>query len=300
MDNTVNKTIINTTFVTYNCRSVTRSVDCVRSLCQTADIVALQETWLLPHDLGYLGTIDQDFSYTGKSAVDTSAGILCGRPYGGVAILWRKSVFQSVSIVHCASVRVTGIQIILEDRRLLVFSVYMPTDATDNISEFTNCLSEISAVIESCCVDSVFILGDFNAHPSAPFGKQLENFCSDQSWTCADIEYLGRLSDSYTYISDAHGSRSWLDHIVTTEAAKKTIVNIKINYNISWSDHFPLQIECNLNMVLPKIDLKNFVPNPVTWGERDSRQIIKYTQLCTSKLREICYPPEFRIYFLST
>ncbi|KAF9806914.1 hypothetical protein SFRURICE_000977 [Spodoptera frugiperda] len=38
----------------------------------SADIVALQETWLMPHDLPLLGTIDPDFGHTGTSAVDTS------------------------------------------------------------------------------------------------------------------------------------------------------------------------------------------------------------------------------------
>lgn len=76
-----------TKFVTFNCKSLKRSIESVRHLCKTADIVALQETWLLPHDLSVLGNIHDEFEYTGKSAVDTSAGILTGRPYGGVAVL---------------------------------------------------------------------------------------------------------------------------------------------------------------------------------------------------------------------
>ena len=85
--------------VSFNCKSIVRSVECVRKLCSTADIIALQETWLFPHDLDYLNTIDNQFSSTGKSAIDTSTGILRGRPYGGVAILWRKSAFPSVAVV---------------------------------------------------------------------------------------------------------------------------------------------------------------------------------------------------------
>lgn len=62
--------------VTFNYKNVKRSMNCVRSLCKSADIIALQETWLLPHELSYLEDIDPDFSYTGKSSVDTSQGIL--------------------------------------------------------------------------------------------------------------------------------------------------------------------------------------------------------------------------------
>uniref|UniRef100_A0A2H1VBQ0 SFRICE_027239 n=1 Tax=Spodoptera frugiperda TaxID=7108 RepID=A0A2H1VBQ0_SPOFR len=90
--------------------SVKRSVDHIRQLCHTSDIIALQETWLLPSDLHFLSDIDPDYGYVGTSAVDTSTGMLVGRPYGGVAILWKKSVLQNVSIVQCDNARVCAIK----------------------------------------------------------------------------------------------------------------------------------------------------------------------------------------------
>lgn len=220
-----NKKIIkqNPKLISFNCSGVKRCIDGVRELCQTADILALQETWLWPHDILFLGSIHEDFGYTGKSGVDTSRGIVRGRPYGGVAILWRKKLFRSVSVVECMSVRITGIKVVLEDRRLLVFSIYMPTGRENNLAEFTDCLSEVRAVMDDCDVDSVFILGDFNAHPSELFGRELQNFCAEQKWICADINILGLTSGTYTYVSDAYGTVSWLDHIVATEVAMTTI-----------------------------------------------------------------------------
>ncbi|KAI5651389.1 RNase H domain-containing protein [Phthorimaea operculella] len=55
------------------------------------------ETWILPHDIAYLATISDDFASTGTSAINVEAGLLRGRPYGGTALLWRKSAFQAVS-----------------------------------------------------------------------------------------------------------------------------------------------------------------------------------------------------------
>lgn len=60
-------------FVSFNCKNVKKCIDCVRDLCAVSDVVALQETWLLPYDISLLGTIDVDFNYTGKSAVDLSS-----------------------------------------------------------------------------------------------------------------------------------------------------------------------------------------------------------------------------------
>ncbi|CAK1540712.1 unnamed protein product [Leptosia nina] len=145
--------------ISFNCKSVTRCVDYVRKLCQRADILALQETWLLPHDLQYLNKIDEDFGCTGTSAVDTSAGILRGRPYGGVALLWRKNAFGSVTVLHCASVRLAAIRVITGDTSFLVFSVYMPVDCGENLPEFTECLAEINALLRALMSECFYFRG---------------------------------------------------------------------------------------------------------------------------------------------
>ncbi|XP_073953054.1 uncharacterized protein [Choristoneura fumiferana] len=128
-------------FATFNCKSVKRSVDGIRELCKTCDVIALQETWLLPDDIPFLSTIDTSFGYTGTSAVDTAAEILRGRPYGGVAILWKTSVFKDVSIIKCDNNRLCAIKIQTGERPIIVVSVYMPTNSRENLPEFTDCLS---------------------------------------------------------------------------------------------------------------------------------------------------------------
>ncbi|PZC81759.1 hypothetical protein B5X24_HaOG212203 [Helicoverpa armigera] len=112
-----------------------------RAKKRVKDIIALQETWLSPEELAYLHSISDDFGCTGTSSMDTSAGILRGRPYGGLAILWRKSAFNNVSVIQCNSERVCAIKIVLNERSVLVFNVYMPTDVPSNLVEFTDCLS---------------------------------------------------------------------------------------------------------------------------------------------------------------
>ncbi|KOB70957.1 reverse transcriptase [Operophtera brumata] len=67
----------------------------VRRLCHTNDVIALQETWLLPHDLVYLGGIDENFAFTATSAMDTSAGVLRDR-----AGIYQLSTQISIYIKH--------------------------------------------------------------------------------------------------------------------------------------------------------------------------------------------------------
>ncbi|XP_026744251.1 uncharacterized protein LOC113505646 [Trichoplusia ni] len=248
----------------------------------------------MPHELSFLGTIDDNFSYTATSAVDTTSGMLRGRPHGGVALLWRKSIFPNVTVIQCKSVRLSAIKVsTATSRSFIVFSVYMPVDVTENLAEFTSCLGEISAIIESCDLESIYIMGDFNAHPSEAFGKELINFCSEQKWICVDLERLGITSDTYTYISDSHGSRRWLDHCLVTENAWSTVTNINVKYDVYWSDHFPLILSCNINMISPKIVHSVRVPNKIVWGTRDTKQIEQYNKICNSLFRDLDYPTEF-------
>ncbi|PZC82816.1 hypothetical protein B5X24_HaOG209601 [Helicoverpa armigera] len=129
------------------------------------DNEALQETWLLPHDLSYLSDIHGDYAAAGVSAVDTAEGVIRGRPFGGVALLWRKNLFSAVEVIKCNSARVCAIKCVNQYQSLLIFSVYMPTDCQENLPQFTACLSEINAIVDDCNIDLVYVMGDFNAHP---------------------------------------------------------------------------------------------------------------------------------------
>ena len=66
----------------------------VYELCDMSDIVFLQETLLFTHELSILSTLHPEFEGMGVSAIDSSSGIITGRPYGGVAILIRKNLRQ--------------------------------------------------------------------------------------------------------------------------------------------------------------------------------------------------------------
>lgn len=285
----------NNVLITFNCKNIKRSFNCVKSLCKSADVVCLQETWLLPFELPLLSEIDNNFSVTGKSSVNLSTGVLRGRPHGGVAILWRKSVFKNVSIIKCQSERIVAIKATTNTNcDVLVLSVYMPTDQAENLPLFSQCLGELSAIIEDSQAEAVFMLGDFNAHPCAPFGDELLNCCIQNNWICADIVKMGISSNSYTYVSEAHGCRRWLDHCIVTEAGWQTVTNVQVLHDIFWSDHYPLRVKCNLGVVRAKVIERNLINNKVIWGSRGPEVVSRYREMCSERLKHLDFPPEFR------
>ncbi|KAL0811545.1 hypothetical protein ABMA28_009931 [Loxostege sticticalis] len=281
--------------ISYNCKNIKRSVDCVRSLCKYADVVALQEHWLLPQDLSFLAEIDQDFGYTGKSGMDPAAGLIRGRLYGGVALLWRKCAFQKVSIVSCKNERIVAIKATTSDLRDMVFmSVYMPINKSANLPLFTECLADIVALTYECSIDCTYILGDYNAHPDTLFDRELMCFCMEQQWVCADKEKLSSVPDTHTFVCSATGSKRWLDHCITSQAAWSTIKNASVLYDVFWSDHYPLMMECNLSLVRSKSTVKYDQSNSVRWGIRSPEEINKYSNCCNSQLKCVDFPIEFQ------
>lgn len=282
-------------FASFNCKNVKRSIDNIRDLCQCVDVIALQETWLLSHEISYLNSISDDFNCTGTSAVDSTAGMLRGRPYGGVALLWRRSIYTNVTVIPCANPRVSAIKIVMQNRSILVFSIYMPTDAVCNVADFTDVLGAVSAIIDSNSTECVYVLGDFNAHPTERFYDELMGFCSEQDWLCIDTERLGITSNTYTFISQAHGSSRWLDHCLVTKASAQTVKRVYVQYGVLWSDHFPLIIECDLDIIVPMRFVKSqHLNSGIVWGERDLEQIKLYNSECHKRLRIIDFPEQFR------
>ena len=85
--------------LTYNCNSA--SIHKRQYIKYVIDhyepeFVCLQETWLLSHAIkSTLSEIDNSYVPHGVSGNDERGDVICGRPKGGCAILWHKSVSQS-------------------------------------------------------------------------------------------------------------------------------------------------------------------------------------------------------------
>ena len=62
-------------------------------------IVLLQETWMFRNQLPMLSSISNEFVGYGSSSMKDEQQIHTGRPFGGIAMLWRKSLNKDISIV---------------------------------------------------------------------------------------------------------------------------------------------------------------------------------------------------------
>ena len=119
-------------FSTFNCRGWRSGSNYVATTLNSLDFCLIQEHWLLTEHLGALD-ISDEFISIGVSGMDSS-NLLSGRPYGGCAILYRKSVSSSIHMVNSCSKRFCAVT--LSDTNpatnctsnTLIINAYLPTD----------------------------------------------------------------------------------------------------------------------------------------------------------------------------
>jgi exonuclease III len=88
-------------------------------------VLFLQEVWLSDGQMQELANIDNHFLFNGRSGFDDSE-VLTGRPYGGVAILWRSDLAAKIAVIDTNSKRVCAVRMESDNFKLLFINVYMP------------------------------------------------------------------------------------------------------------------------------------------------------------------------------
>lgn len=229
-------------FVSFNCRSVKRSINEIKELCLSYDIILLQEHWLFPFELDYLTGISEDFYAYSKSAMDPESNVVKGRPYGGTAILFRKCLLPVINCITVDSPRITAVNLTVDinsrSTAILIASVYMPVDDDVFDDEFEFVCGALSAMMVDTNVNHFIFAGDFNFRFLTNRHSFIMNSLSDYNVKCADQTYL--LPDSFTYVSDVHNTTSWLDHVLVNSQLLNNIDNMCVNYNSIASDHKPV------------------------------------------------------------
>jgi exonuclease III len=201
----------------------------------------LQEHWLLPFELNILSDTHPDFLATASSAVNIASDLLKGRPYGGTGILYRRKLAKSINVVDINEPRLTAITIDTKLGPTLLVNVYMPTDYGDaeSLEEYTDMCAKITALFHDNDSAYLSVIGDFNCGPSTRFYSVFNQFVTDNSLVCSDIN---RLYDVFTYCRDDGSASSWIDHVLCSKPVDDTISEISVLLDYQCSDHKPLAV----------------------------------------------------------
>lgn len=135
---------------------------------------------------------------------------------------------------------------------MLLINVYLPYCCSANYDKYVCYLSELQNLIDDIAIPNVCIIGDFNAGNSNKFGKLLNDFCKEQGYFMSDMQFLP--ADTFTYISDAHSSTSWLDHCLTSFSVHQAISSMAVQQEYICSDHRPISVTLNYSR-LPHLEV---------------------------------------------
>ena len=275
-------------------KNVNTSVPELKKLCNSHDFVFLQETWMSRAQLPTLSNINNKFVGYGLSSMKDEEQIHTGRPFDGVAVLWRKTLSKFCSIITYDCDRILGLQFTCGSFTALFLCVYLPYECSDNYDDYMFYLSKIFQMIDEFQSPYIFVCGDFNANIRGPsqFGDDLLQICSDNSLCLADELFLPRYT--FTFISSSHDTVSWLDHILTTTSGYSLFTDICVKSDFITSDHLPLCFTISVdNLNLPISSSANNIPCDAfryNWYGASDFDISNYYSCTRSELSKIKVP----------
>ena len=237
------------------------------------DLLFIQETWLLNSTLSVLSGIHNQYLANGVSAIADNE-LIIGRPYGGVGVLWRKSMANVVKFLSIPGTsRACACKIVTGTDEILCINVYMPNDnqSKNNVDpRFYETLDAIEVFIERCQIRNVVIAGDmnadfnrFNAHDVC-----LRNFAFRNDFVCSvDLNVIDK---GFTYHDPANRSYSCIDHFMLSSGMTDQVLSgIRCEWSINPSKHLPIIFDIKVPQYEKSTAQYNDVVEnmPISWNK---------------------------------
>lgn len=278
--------------VSYNCRNVKSSIPDITRLCDNFDIILLQEHWLQQCELDMLNNINGLFYGRGFSAMKADE-MFVGRPFGGLGVLWRKSLCWDSVVVDSIDKSVMICKFTANLITFNVINVHCPraADLIDNTVDYLDTLGLIANCLSSLSGD-VIIMGDFNASRQNKFIDYVLTFCEDEMLCLYDMQTLDECT--YTFEHVGRGLKSWIDHIAVSVKMLKYKMECGVLYDYILSDHFPLFVNMQLEdlnvCVVQACKPASTVKPRLDWGAVDGKLKMNIVDVLHNSLSLVCVP----------
>ena len=271
-----------------------RNYDYLRDLFEKCDLLLLQETWLYKFEEDVVREVLRDSNYYCTSAMKEYDIDRQGRPFGGCAIIWKRTLTSPVSPIETLTPRVCAVTLNNINDKFLLLSVYMPVDNNNvlSVNEFTIVLEEISRLLKEYEGYKIIIGGDFNIDfKRAPISINTElllNFMLHESLIVNNNVFD---NDDFTFLSNT-GSKSTIDHFMFTENCLEFLKTFKVLYDgNNLSDHFPIVLYVDISQSLTYLEETLLDNNDVfNWKAASDENIKNYKTLLDEMLSSVYIP----------
>jgi len=270
---------------TWNCRGFKSGADFLKTFIseQNLDIILLQETWLHSFEDNLVSNLLNTHAGISRSAMDCKQRMR-GRPFGGTAILWKKTLSPFINLVPGDDPRILCINLNLNEDTTTIANVYLPTaDCPFEQSEY---FGKLASLYSATNAPNVIIAGDFNCDPSKHRSyNEFSNLCDTLGLKIIDTSTL--CQDTYTYYNESLNAFSWLDHVVASENLVSRLNSVTVSSSTP-SDHLILQFNMELaNSVLKSVTID--LGKNICWRNAKEATLKKYYQETEISLSKLLY-----------
>ena len=280
------------TICSLNCEGVRRSADYIRDLLDSTacDVLCLQETWHIDSNLGILSSIHNNYLCTCISGIDHTTHIIRGRPHGGVAILYKKSISSIVTYIKSTNRRVCGINIKLDNISMVILSIYMPCDtylAHIVNEEYIECIDYIESIFNTTMCNYFIGAGDYNTSFSRLNAQTtyLKDFIQRNNLAVCWEHPLAVNDNTYRNFSLNHFS--CIDHYIVTKNIYDNITEHKVIDEVAnLSNHNIIYMRFNLNLNMKSMLTHNDkgINSKYVWCKASSHDLDNYQKVLNNNL----------------
>ena len=270
------------TSLTYNMKGFDTSVDYVRSEVDVSkpDIVFLQETWHLSNACDKLSTLHKDYMYFEQSGMDSNSTIIFGRPKGGLAIMFKRSLAGYMSKLETNSHRVCAAHMKGDGTDILIVNAYMPCDnrRCNYVNpEYQNAIESIDMLTAQHPESEYMIGADWNTDIGR---RNAQTLCFYEF-----IERNGLLlcwnhrnsKQDYAYINHDLGHCSCVDHFILSMGLYESINACTINISpLNPSDHCVVELSLGYDVYTGTKCNVQFTKGKLAWHKAKDMEIQRY------------------------
>ena len=117
------------------------------------------------------------------------------------------------------------------------------------------------------------------------YSNNLIKYCDEKNLIISDSLLLE--PNSYTCVSSAWNSFSWLDHVISTNDMHISLIDITIDYSFILSDHHPLLITVRQDNTHLVVSNDSKVNKRIKWNNLNKKQILLYKQNTKFRLNRL-------------
>ena len=120
--------------------------------------------------------------------MDLEDRVMIGRPHGGTAVLWRKSL--TAYLVNNVDKSIVGINIKCQNISIVIINVYLSYNSPSNVEAYLKYLGVLQILWEPQQSSNLCIVGDFNANKESTCGRFFSNFCEKHGYIISERSIL--------------------------------------------------------------------------------------------------------------